>query len=245
MRRTHIGEASSLNQAKITAALSVILILSATGALAGPPLDGIYTSASGSLLIGRFSEAWVGGGRAAIGNTMHAESWDGTSLGVQWEVSCAVIATPPVLLDEQMDEGGNGHRTFRTTYTGGTFWLSGSGPWGTGDESYGGGIAYYSHTTTYQYENSVLVSYVVNVQLAGYFEGYGRCMQLTIANAVPSGAGTQTRAYPVFLDGGAGCVEATSIPGEWGEVHSITLVVLNCNTAVSCGSWGTLKSLYR
>jgi len=224
----------------------LFLIMTAACAFAGAPLDGIYTSAAGDLEIGRFSESWVGGGRAQIGNTIHAQSWDEVVLGMQWEVSCAVISSPPQLIEDLVDETGSGHKTFRTVYGGGSFWLSGEGPWGTGDPSYGGEIAYYSHVMTYQYVSGVLVSYVVNVQLAGYFDGYSRCMQLTIANAVSSGAGAQTRAYPVFLDGGAGCVEDVSVGGEWGEVHSITLVVLNCsNTPVESETWGTIKGLYR
>jgi hypothetical protein len=221
------------------------LPLLAGSALAAAPRDGIYTSAAGQLQTGRFSESWIGGGRGEIGNTMHAQSWDGAALGAQWQVACASISSTPVLIDDAVDEVGYGHRTYRTVYSGGTFQLDGSGAWGTGDPVYGGDIAFYAHTTTYQYANFVLVGYVVNVELAGYFEGYGRCMQLTIANAVSSGNGTQTRSYPVFLNGAEGCAPDPSLTGDWGEVHSITLVILNCNTAVASESWGTIKSLYR
>jgi len=33
--------------------------------------------------------------------------------------------------------------------------------------------------------------------------------------------------------------------GEWGSVHSITLVVLDCATGTGPTTWSTLKSLYR
>lgn len=226
-----------------------MLLLCATLSIpaeAGPPKNGVYTSAAGNVLTGLFSESWIGGGRGMVGNTIHSQSWNGTSLGTQWDVSCASIAFPPVLLDDTVDETGTGHRTYRTTYTGGSFWLAGSAAWGGGDPEYSGELSFYSHVTTYQYREGVQTAYVVNAQLGGYFDGYGRCMQITIANAASSGAGSQTRAYPQFLDGAADCQAAPlGMVGEWGTVHSITLVVLDCTTSTEPGTWSTLKNLYR
>ena len=223
----------------------LISIFCAASAWAGAPVNGVYTSGAGAMLTGRFSESWIGGGPGMPGNTIHAQSWNGVSLGTQWEVRCAAVATAPVLLEDDLDGNGNGHRTYRTVYYGGDFRLAGSASWGGGDNEYHGDLAFYTHTTTFQFEGGVPMSYVVNAQLGGYFDGYGRCMQLTIANASSSGNGTQTRAYPDFLDAGAGCAPAEDETGEWGEVHSITLVVLDCNTATDRSSWGMIKTLYR
>ncbi len=236
-------EASRLS--RMVTIVTLILVLSAGQVNGEAPLDGVYTSTGGDLLRGRFSESWVGGMRDEVGNTVHAESWNGVALGSQWEVSCATIAAPPVLIEDRVDENGNGHRTYHALYGGGRFRLAGSGPWGNGDAFYGGEIAHYSHTTTYQYRGSELTSSVVNVQFAGHFDGYPQCMQVTIANAVGLGWGEQLRAYPMFLDGGAGCEEDASMAGEWGDIHSMTLVIRNCSTPTEHASWGTLKNLYR
>jgi hypothetical protein len=211
-----------------------------------PPQEGMYTSAAEDMFVGRYSESWAGGGAMQVGNTIHARSWDGVTLGTQWEVRCASVGAPPVLIEEQMDETGSGHRTYRTTYVGGEFWLDGDAAWGTGDVEYGGDLAYYSHTTTIQYANNVEVNKITNVQLAGYFDGYGECMQMTIANAAGMGEGSQGKeTYPVFLRNDGDCTPDPAMSGEWGVVHSITLIILDCFTSNESLTWGTIKNLYR
>ncbi|MCK4548042.1 MAG: hypothetical protein KAW17_11450 [Candidatus Eisenbacteria sp.] len=231
---------------KRSAWLAPVILLSLLGAAyGGPPLDGIYTSAGGDLLMGRYSESWAGGGAGQVGNTVHAQSWNGSVLGTQWGVSCTAVVSPPVLVEDLVSEFGNGHRTYRTEYQGGEFWLSGTGAWGNGDVEYGGDLLYYTQTTTIQFVAEEPVSQVTNVQLTGYFDGYGKCMQLTIANAAGEGSGEKEDGYPVFLVSGAECVPDPSVGGEWGTVHSITLIVLYCSTPAEDWTWGTIKNLYR
>jgi hypothetical protein len=231
---------------RIGVGVLAFILCTAASAGAGPPRNGVYTSAEGHLLLGRYSESWIDGAPGEVGNTLHAQSWEGVALGTQWAVRCPSILVPPMLISEMLDEEGNGQQTYRTIYTGGTFWISGTGAWGSGDAEYSGDLAQYIHTTTYLYENHTPVTEVTNVQLTGFFDGYGQCMQLTIANAAGVGGGSQGRdPYPEFLNGPDGCCADPSLEGEWGDVHSITMVVLNCNTAVGLTSWGTVKSLYR
>jgi len=40
-------------------------------------------------------------------------------------------------------------------------------------------------------------------------------------------------------------VPAAETDGEWADVHSITMVVMNCNTGTEPTSWSALNSLYR
>ena len=82
-------------------------------ALAGPPIDGTYTSTDlgGQVLLGLYSESWeVPDGRLQMGNTSNKASWDGASLGTQWELRCTRIAGPPVLITDTVDANGNGFR---------------------------------------------------------------------------------------------------------------------------------------
>jgi len=216
-------------------------------ALGGAPVDGVYTSAAGDLLEGRFSEAWVGGGQGQIGNTVYAWSWDEVTPATQWELLCPALATPPDLIEDTVDEYGNGHRVYRTEYTGGMFMLEGSGPWGGGDAWYFGDLYYYVHTTTMQFQDWELIGYTTNAQLSGYFSGYEKCMQLTIANAASQGIGGIPPAdYPELRTQEGGCVPVPpGVIGEWGTVWSLTMVISNCSTAAEGMSWTAVKSLYR
>jgi hypothetical protein len=205
-------------------------------------------SALGQMDEGRYSESWVGGDIGQIGNTVYSLSWDGMSLGGQWKFLCPVLSETPVLLEDTVDENGNGHKVYRIEYGSGSFWLSGGGPWGNGDPDYYGELFHYTHTTTMQYVDWELVGYTVNVQLSGYFAGYESCMQLTIANAVSIGiGGAPPGGYPELQMGvEGGCQDVLpGVLGDWGDVWSITMIISDCATANEQVSWGTVKSMYR
>ena len=236
-----------MKRAAILVFLAVCVL--AMAAYADAPLNGIYTS-PGLISEGRFSESWVGGGQGQLGNTVFAQSLTGTDLGLEWEVWCPVLALPPELIEDTVDEYGNGHRIYRTVYTGGEYWLVGTGTWGGGDPDYTGYLEHYVHTTTMQIAGGELVSYTTNAQMTGRFYGYQEtCMQLTIANAASVGFGGVPPAdYPILKDGAGGtCVPAAGgVIGEWGNVWSITMIIQGCEpTATEETSWGTIKSLYR
>jgi hypothetical protein len=205
-------------------------------------------SALGQIDEGRHSESYVGGSFGAIGNTVYSLSWDGVSLGGEWKFLCPALSQAPVLLDDTVDENGNGHKVYRMDYGAGTFWLSGTGAWGNGDAEYYGDLFHYVHTTTIQYLNWEMVSYTVNVQLSGYFEGYESCMQLTIANAVSVGMdGIPPADYPVLQMGVDGVCQDVlpGVHGDWCDVWSITMIISDCATATEQVSWGAVKSMYR
>jgi hypothetical protein len=236
-----------LNRAAILVFLAVWVV--AAVALADAPNNGVYQS-PGAINEGRFSEAYVGGAQGYPGNTVHALSWDGTDLGLQWQVTCPYIALPPELIEDTVDEYGNGHRVYRTIYTGGEYWLSGTGAWSSGDAFYSGYLEHYVHTTTMQIANGELVGYTTNAQMTGRFYGYPQaCMQLTIANAALVGmGGLPPSDYPNLKDGTSDtCVDADpSIIGEWGNVWAITMIIQGCEpTATEETSWGAIKSIYR
>ncbi len=223
----------------------------ASASYAEHPLNGVYLSAIGQILTGRFSESYVGGGQGQVGNTVHAMSWNGADLGTQWEVFCPRLAQPPELIEDTVDAEGNGHRVYRSIYTGGSFQLDGSGAWGNGDPLYFGDLSFYIHTTTMQIAGGQLVGYTTNAQLSGSFSGYENCIQLTIANAALLGMGGLPPAgYPVLQmqqhEGSAWCADTLpGVVGEWGDVWSITMIISDCSTSTESVSWGAIKTLYR
>lgn len=228
----------------------VLLLVSSWSAYAGPPIGGVYKSAWGDMLEGRFSESYIGGHQGALGNTVHALSWDGVDLGTNWMVLCPVLAEEPVLLEDTASDDGYGHMKWRTVYMDGKFWLDGAGPWATPpDAFYDGTLVYYAHTTVIQFEAGQQVGYNTTAELQGYFDLYGEtCIQLTIANAASEGVnGVPPAGYPPLKDGASGlCEDAPSgMVGDWGTVTSITMIITGCDVGNEASSWGGIKSLYR
>jgi len=230
----------------IAYALVFAVLLAAVSAVAGPPINGVYTSAASQVLNGRFSEAYIGGGQGQIGNTVHAASWDGAALATQWEVLCPWLQYTPQLIENTLDPYGTGQLVWRSIYYGGTIWLTGGGAWGGGDPDYTVDLEFYTHTTTITYNQGQPVGFVTNVVCRGFFIGYPTCMELTIANAASMGqGGVPPSDYPTLRDHTGGCVDVVGYVGDWGVVHSITMVITGCPTGTQIGTWGAIKSLYR
>jgi hypothetical protein len=226
----------------VIALVTLTMVLVAVPVLAGPPLDGDYSSLTGDMDAGRFSESWFGGAQGQMGNVVHAQSWDGATLGLEWSVYCPVLAAPPVLVNDGVDPvTGNGMREYETMYAGGFFWLTGGGPWGNGDAAYTGTLDYYTHNTTFIFYNWVPVAYTTNANFAGQFDGYCKCI-LVVANGASVGNGDQPADYPVFLDDTCANWVGT---GEWGQVADITMSILDCASGNEATSWGSIKTMYR
>jgi hypothetical protein len=228
--------------------MAFVLLLAAVSVQAGPPLNGVYQSNpenTGQVLNGRFSEAWIGGGQGQVNNTVHGASWDGTALAAQWELLCPWLQYVPTMIKNTI-VNGTGQMVWYSIYYGGTIWLTGAAAWGGGDVDYDVDLEFYTHTTTMTYNQGNLVSYVTNVVCRGFFIGYPSCMEMTIANAASMGmGGVPPSDYPVLKDYSTGCADAVGYVGEWGVVHSITVVITGCEVGVHEGTWGSIKSLYR
>ncbi|MCK4548044.1 MAG: hypothetical protein KAW17_11460 [Candidatus Eisenbacteria sp.] len=226
----------------VTTLFTLALVAVSLPALAGSPLEGEYTSLTGDMLAGRFSESWFGGGQGQIGNVVHAQSWNGSFLGSEWSIYCPVLAETPELINDGVDPvSGNGMREYRSVYAGGLFWLDGAGAWGSGDPVYTGTLDYYIHHTTFIFYNWVPIAYTTNADFAGQFDGYCMCI-LGIANAASVGQGAQPADYPMFLDDN--CEDWTG-QGEWGMVADVTLSIFDCASGAEPTTWGSIKTLYR
>ena len=96
----------------LLSALAVIVF--AATSHAQPPLTGVYYSTAPlgtEILDGRQSESWSAAtGFLTVGNTMHAQSWDGGTLGTQWTIICPDVSGAPALLADLLDGSGNGQK---------------------------------------------------------------------------------------------------------------------------------------
>lgn len=225
-----------------TAVLALSLALAAGAVQAGAPVQGNYQSLSGDMLVGRFSESWAGGGQGAVGNAVHAMSWDGTALGTEWYVACPVLGSIPTLLSDSRDITGTGFVSYRSDYLGGHFWLSGAGAWAGGDASYTGGLDYYTHITEFLFVYGVPISYVTDVQFGGKFDGYCLCLTV-IANAASGSSGPQPSGYPPYLQ--SDCTAGPDLTGEYGGVMDIIMSIFPCESGTENSTWGGIKALYR
>jgi hypothetical protein len=134
------------------------------------------------------------------------------------------------------------------TYTGGTAWLSDTGPWADG-EAYDANVLTWEATVTETYSNFVEVGTVKTVNATAQFIGYDEnCIVLALSNLEKHGDGTELPAptpsftYPEFIDNTCSPTEG---PGEWGEVDDITYSILTCTVGTEEQSWGSVKALYR
>jgi hypothetical protein len=231
----------------------VATMLWSTGAIAGPPLPGTYTSTDigGAVPPGRYSEGWGGGGSGGAllaGATLNCGSWDGASFGLVWRYTCATQLTNAVMILDTVDGSGNGQRTWKCTYSGGVFWLSGTGPWAGGDADYPGVFDSYIEYETEMYAGGIVIGVVTTVQTAAHFDNYPRsCMEYSISNGVRLGTTdlgqVEPAGYPPFLQ--AGTCAPVMPQGAWWNMNGMTLRITGCEVPVQQAAWGDIKSLYR
>jgi len=237
----------------LRSALIVILalVVSATCLSAPcPDATGVFTTSNGTLLPGHVTEAWCGENGAPLqpgvpGNTQNAESWDGIVLGAQWRVwGMTIDAAGAVIIDEDIDEFGNGTRTYRTDYDGGEFWLSKDHSWSDGFADLTGTLNQYYVIATVTIVGGTAVGVVSNVYFTGVFANCpprnGCVLDFVIANAMQTGVVTPPAAvpadYPPFLCG--------ADSGELFDACCIT-AVLDCLINNEEKTWGAMKALYR
>ncbi len=237
--------------------LSGLIALLVTPALAGPPQDGAYFSVDlgGVIQMGHGTESWPenfnDGSWGEIGNTLQAQSWNGATLGAQWEVSCITLCADPVLMNDNLDANQTGYQTWRNEYCGGRLWMNGTGEaWDGGDAEYWADIVNFISYTTYQYYEGIIVGTIANINMTAVFDGYDTCMEFVIANATGLGytdidgdpLGNLPPDFPAFMN--ANCSE-TGSRGVWGEISGVTVIITGCSTSTQETSWSSLKSLYR
>lgn len=217
---------------------------------ASPPLEGTYQSTSGDMLDGRASESWPNGSDFEIGDALHLQSWDGSTLGVEWYVRCPAICMDPILLLDTVDGNGNGFQIWQSEYCGGVLWLRGNGgePWSDGSETeFVADIETLTQITTIQFVASAPVGWVTDLNLRGIFTDFGdNCIDLLLANLERVGdteSGTLPADYPDLVEGTT--CSLTDVGSAW-DVDDITMSITGpCVIPTKTTSWGALKSTYR
>ena len=235
---------------KTTLSILLLSVLMGAPVLAlADPIQGIYTSTDlgGQLLTGR-AATWRSGINSGFPHVLHAQSWNGSALGTQWEISCPSSSSMSVQ-DNRI--GGVGTIVYTSNYTGGTFdFFAGGFPWGDGS----GTLGAMTVITTVQYVmisgNSTPVAAVANGNTSGTFAN-GCTLVFAIGNGVGAGettslnpAITKPAGYPTFLDGTCGPAPAGQQFGSWGSVITLTMQI-DCAVPNEDASWSTVKAAYR
>lgn len=235
---------------KLALTLLVISFLAFGTTLAeAVPNQGTFTSTDlgGQLLTGRAS-TWRSGINSGLPHVLHGQSWDGATLGTQWELSCAVENAAFLIQDNRV--GGVGTVVYTSTFNGGTMtFFPGAWPWGDGSATLG-------TTTLISTVQFILISgvstpvaSVVNGNTSGFF-GDGCYLTFAIANGVGVGETTSLNPlitkpadYPAFQDGSCGAASAAQQFGTWGNVITITMNIA-CAVPAEAKTWGQIKSQY-
>lgn len=211
--------------------LAVVLMVCASASVSAGPVTGYYESElSGDILEGVWSESYDGGA-GQIGNTVHAASWDGTTLATQWELVDAAIDSAPQMLMNTVDGNGNGLVIWYTTYSGGELTLQDTGPWwnvadpGT---SYTLDLDFYSHNTQVTYVAGQAVEQSTTVQMTGTFADYpGYEISFLIAQAYMLGEGdTLPPDYPAWQTPANADPGSWSPEGGWGIAQKIRMDIV-------------------
>jgi len=139
--------------------LTILLVaLSHTAWAQCPSSIGHWSTAEGTMIGGRASEAWCGGQGDQPGNMQNAMSWDGASLGTQWRAwGMTIDPVGPVLLVDNVNGDGDGIRIYSTDYVDGQYWLSKDNTWSDGVDDLTGNLTTYNVTTTVTFQAGVIV----------------------------------------------------------------------------------------
>ncbi len=228
--------------------LSVLLLVLPIS-VAAVPVSGTYhsTDLGGSLYTGRASN-WRTGVNSGLPHVLHIQSWDGNTLGSQWEIHCAVENSASTVQDNRVN--GEGTVVYTEVFQGGTFTLfPGGWPWGDGTGTLG--TTTLISTVQYLMINGVStpVASVVNGNTSGTFTD-GCLLTFTIGNG--SGVGETTSLdpsitippdYPVFLDDTCNPTPSGQQFGTWGDVATITAQI-DCSVPTQIKSWSAIKANY-
>jgi hypothetical protein len=229
--------------------LATMLVVGTATAFAqsNPPLNGTYKTEDLDFLEGRYSVSWpAGNGYEDLGNLIQQESWNGVALGTEWRIYCPFIANVIQLYNVPTGPGTY-IAGYQITYTGGTVWLDGAGPWGGGDPSYTGMITLYSEIRSIQVVSGTLTALNSNHNLEALVVNYPMdCMQFAIGNTAWIGDtpqhGAKPADYPAFLDDAC---DPNGTAGHWGTSTDLTLIVEGCLVGTEEATWGAVKARYR
>ena len=234
-----------MRNSKIVLIMLVVVAASVTAAWAGAPFNGVYKSSNGDFNEGREGSWWQTGSFLGLGNVLHAESWDGLTLGTDWKILCPQVVRVTLIVD--LTSGGTGQKIYQLDYRGGYLELSGTGPWGNGDALYTNVIDTYYEFRTIQYDVGLMVGSVSDHQVTAHSSLYGgKCLTWGIGNGVWLGDGFKILpGYPSFADRSCFPFPPGSTKGHWGDIRDLTMTIQGCTVSTEASSWGAVKAMYR
>lgn len=221
---------------------AALLALAAASAQAAPLL-GHYENpdVGGDFLSGRWAEGFVGGNPNGIGNEAHAASWDGATLGGQWELQGAALQSATLLLD-MTGGSGTGLQVWSRVFgvAGATMTLTDTGPWWNegGAGQYTVNLTQYTQILTVTLDSWLIAEATSTDTFAGTFAGYpGYEIVNGHATGVYQGAGLVLPAnYPAWAPSGVGS-------GAWGHVEAIRFTIVPEPATLSLIGLGTVAGL--
>ncbi|MBC8366022.1 hypothetical protein H8E52_01290 [bacterium] len=229
------------------AILGLLLILSASAVSANCPLYGDYSTNDGNMLPGRASESEPGGQSGEIGNAIFAESFDG-QLGGQWMLFCPAICVEPELIENTVDDYGNGDMVYFTEYCGGQLWLNGTGEaWDNGAADYFADLQSAYFTTTITLVGGVPIFRSTTIEMMAQFvDCIDVCVFFDVIEAIQMG---EDYGYnfpvdyplPVF---DYDCSASVDLYGSWWEIVDIAMNIGDCTVDTETSDWSQVKSLY-
>jgi hypothetical protein len=231
--------------------LSIVMLMLVFVALpflaVAQPVTGTYMSPNrgGNVFVGRSSVArpTVNSGTPKV---FHGQSWNGASLGTQWEIRCGIeaVETPP---DYSQFNGvtGNGFITYHQYFAGGTFTLypDVNVGWGSGT----GTLNVTQVTSQVFLANFTPISSSFTAFTSGNFDGSPCTLEFAFGNGFGVGEtpyASKPATYPAFLAADCSPADAAHQFGVWGDTNDIILNIY-CPVPVEQSTWGHVKSLYR
>ncbi len=173
-------------------------------------------SEEGAVSNGRWSEGFDGGGIDQPGNVFHAASWDGATLGVEWEISGPTLEASVETYND-VDGNGDGTIIMEATYVGGTATLDAT-LWG-GSGTVTADIDHYVHVTTYVYVSSAIdwaaSSIVIEADMMAQAPTPYELIFEAAADFAGPGGSPLPAGYPDFL--------GTATTGQWGAVTDVAI----------------------
>jgi len=161
-----------------------------------------------------------------VGDEIDAESWDGSTLGTQWVLDEAVVASE-VLLDDTTS-GSLRIIQDRRTYSGGVLTLKNDTTLWSGDVADGDylvDVTNFTQSTVTTLYNGTVISTTGTLSMQGTFQNFpDYSINYLVATSETEGEGTAAPAgYPAL----------TAANGLWGSATDVTLEIVPEPTAIA------------
>ncbi|MBU2501277.1 hypothetical protein KJ682_08125 [bacterium] len=182
--------------------------------------------------------------RGAPGNILEFQSWDGSSLGLQWRIQdLRIDDNGAELLFEEINENGDGYRIYHAWCTGGRYRLAPGWPWSAGPEDLHGQVISAEVAWSETILNWKLVYYFHDFSALAGIEGCSIPQVDTIEFHVSSlTAWIPELGHPLPADYPSfGCMAGT------GDLLDVSSLGIKIDPIMPTGqvSWSTVKSWFR